>query len=235
MIGTFNLASVIFVGFLLVFAGCADEQARLISTTCEALTKYFTLSKNDYNKCLSDEDYRKSLLLDRDEQWSRDISDSHNRKLMIMLPKKRRETYIRVSQIMELPLKEATNYSGSQAEQHVGERYVISGTLLEETNGRDKNTDGTDKNILVFYADIDNEPKHRVVIATDALDNDQKIFISRHCWLNTADYSTSMCHGDVYISVQREPNGHFITYELDGAAFTKSNAAGVLRLLSKYR
>ena len=221
MIGTFNLASVIFAGFLLLFAGCADEQARLISTTCEALKRYFTLSKNDYNKCLSDEDYRKSLLLDRDEQWSRDIFDSHNRKLMIMLPKKRRETYIRVSKIMELPLKEATNYSGSQAEQHVGERYVIAGTLLEETNGRDKNTDGTDKNtdgtdkntdgtdknILVFYADIDNEPKHQVVIATDALDNDQKIFISRHCWLNTADYSTSMCHGDVYVSVQREPWG----------------------------
>src|SRR5215467_2542837 len=146
--GTFKLASIIFVGSLLVFAGCADEQARLISTTCEALKRYFTLSKNDYNKCLSDEDYRRSLLLDRDEQWSR----------------------------------------------------------------HDKNTDGTDKNILVFYVDIDNEPKHRVVIATDAFDNDQKIFISRHCWLNTADYSTSMCYGDVFVSVQREPMGHFITY-----------------------
>jgi hypothetical protein len=50
-----------------------------------------------------------------------------------------------------------------------------------------------------------------MVIATDALDNDQKIFISRHCWLNTADYSTSMCHGDIYptrlllsLNVQRE-------------------------------
>jgi hypothetical protein len=52
---------------------------------------------------------------------------------MIMLPKKRRETYIRVSQIVELPLKEATNFSGTKAEQHVGERYVISGTLLDET------------------------------------------------------------------------------------------------------
>src|SRR5215813_15570640 len=142
MMDTFKL-TIIFVGFLLVFAGCADEQARLISTTCEALTKDFTLSKNDYNMCLSDEDYRRSLLLDRDEQWSRHVSDSHNRKLVIMLPKKRRETYIRVSQIMELPLKQATNYSGSQAEQHVGERYVIAGTLLEETSG-------TDKNILVF-------------------------------------------------------------------------------------
>src|SRR5215831_14307969 len=104
--GTFKLASVIFVGFLLVFAGCADEQARLISTTCEALKRYFTLSKNDYNKCLSDEDYRRSLVLDRDEQWSRHISDSHNRKLMIMLPKKSKNGYTRVSQIMDLPLKE---------------------------------------------------------------------------------------------------------------------------------
>jgi hypothetical protein len=112
---------------------------------------------------------------------------------------------------------------------------VISGTLLDETNARDKNTDGTDKNILVFYADTDNDRKHRLVVATDAVNDDQKTFISTHCWLNTAEYSTSMCHGDVYISVQREPNRHFITYELDGAAFTKSNAAGVLNLLSRYR
>jgi hypothetical protein len=152
-----------------------------------------------------------------------------------MIAKKSRDRYIRVSHIMELPPKEATNFSGTKAEQHVGERYVISGTLLDETNRRDKNTDGTDKNILVFYADTDSDRKHRVVIATDALDNDQKMFISRHRWLNTAEYSTSMCHGDVYISVQREPTGHFITYELDGAAFTKSNAAGVLNLLSRYR
>jgi hypothetical protein len=112
---------------------------------------------------------------------------------------------------------------------------VIAGILLEEINGTDKNTDGTDKNILVFYADTDNDRKHRIVLATDALDNDQKVFISQHCWLNTAEYSTSMCHGDVYISVQHEPTGHFINYELDGAAFTKSNAAGVLSLLSKFR
>jgi hypothetical protein len=127
------------------------------------------------------------------------------------------------------------HFSGSNAEQHLGERYVIAGTLLDETNGTDKNTDETDKNILVFYADIDNDRKNRIVLATDALDNDQKTFISTHCWLNTADDSTSMCHGDVYISVQREPSGHFITYELDGAAFIKSNAAGVLSLLSRYR
>jgi hypothetical protein len=234
MLDTFRL-TIIFASFFLAFAACANEEARLISTTCDALKRYFTLSKDDYNKCSTDKDYRKSLVSLRDEQWSRHISDSHNRKLMIMLPKKRRETYIRVSQIVELPLKEATNFSGTKAEQHVGERYVISGTLLDETNGRDKNTDGTDKNILVFYADTDNDRKHQLVVATDALDNDQKIFISRHCWLNTAEYSTSMCHGDVYISVQREPTGHFITYELDGAAFTKSNAAGVLNLLSRYR
>jgi hypothetical protein len=80
---------------------------------------------------LSDEEYRKSLVSLRDEQWSRDISDSHNRKLMIA--KKSRDRYIRVSHIMELPPKEATNFSGTKAEQHVGERYVISGTLLDET------------------------------------------------------------------------------------------------------
>jgi hypothetical protein len=232
---TFKLTSVIFASFLLAFAACADEQARLIATTCEALKRYFTLSKDDYHKCSTDKDYRKSLVSLRDEQWSRHISDSHNRKLLIMLPKKRRETYIRVTQIMDLPLKQATNYSGSQAERYVGARYMIAGTLLDETNGTDKYPDGTDKNILVFYADIDNEPKHRIVIASDALDNDQKVFISQHCWLNTAEYSTSMCHGDVYISVQHEPTGHFINYELDGAAFTKSNAAGVLSLLSKFR
>jgi hypothetical protein len=134
-----------------------------------------------------------------------------------MLPKKSRGKYIRVSQLRELPLKQVTNFSGSNAEWHVGEPYVITGILLDETNGMDKQIDGTDKNILVFYADTDKDRKHRVVIATDALDNDQKTFISSHCWLNTAEYPTSMCHGDVYISVQREPTGHFITYELDGA------------------
>src|SRR5262249_45978776 len=144
-------------------------------------------------------------------------------------------TYTRVSQIRELPLKQAVNFSGSKAAQYVGERYVTAGILLEETNGVDKNTDGTDKNILVFYADTDKDREHRVVIATDALDNDQKTYISRHCWLNTAEYPTSMCHGDVYMSIQREPTRHFITYELDGATFTKSNAGAVVNLLSWYR
>jgi hypothetical protein len=232
---TFKLILVIFVSFLLGFAACANEQARLISTTCGALKRYFALSKDDYIKCLGDGDYRQSLVSFQDTQWSQSISESHNRKLMIMLPKKRRDTYTRVSQIMELPLKQAVNFSGSKAERHIGERYVIAGTLLEETNGTDKNIDGTDKNILVLYADTDTDRKHRVVIATDTLDNDQKTFKSQHCWLNTADSSTSMCHGDLYISVQREPTGHFITYELDGAVFTKSNAAAVANLLSWYR
>ena len=233
--GTSKLTLVILVSFLLGFAACANEEARLTSTTCDAVKRYFTLSKDDYIKCLSDEDYRTSLVSFRDTQWSQNISDNHNRKLVIMLPKKSRDRYIRVSQVMELPLKQAPNFSGSNAEWHVGEPYVIAGILLEEINGTDKHIDGTDKNILVFYADTDKDRKHRVVIATDALDNDQKTFISRHRWLNTAEYPTSMCHGDVYFSVQREPTGHFITYELDGAAFTKSNAATVVTLLSSFR
>ena len=213
---TFKLILLIFVSFLLGFAACANEEARLISTTCGALKRYFALSKDDYIKCLSDGDYRQSLASFRDTQWSQNISDSHNRKLMIMLPKKSKDGYTRVSQIVELPLKQVMNFSGGKAERHLGERYVIAGILLEETNGIDKNTDGTDKNILVFYADTDKDREHRVVIATDALDNDQKTYISRHCWLNTAEYPTSMCHGDVYISVQREPMRHFITYERSG-------------------
>jgi len=104
-----------------------------------------------------------------------------------LLPKKSKDGYTLVSQILDLPLKETMNFSG--AERYVGERYVIAGILLDETNGTDKNTDGTDKNILVFYADTDNDRKHRIVLATDALDNDQKVFISLHCWLNTAEYS----------------------------------------------
>ena len=110
---------------------------------------------------------------------------------------------------------------------------MIAGILLDETAGT--NSDGTDKHVLVFYADTDNDREHRVVVGGDALHNDQKIFISQHCWLNTAEYPTSMCHGDVYISVQREPTRHLVTYELDGAAFTKSNAATVVSLLSRYR
>ena len=106
-----------------------------------------------------------------------------------MLPKKSKDGYTLVSQILDLPLKETMNFSGGKAERYVGERYVMAGTLLDETNGTDKNTDGTDKNILVFYADTDNDRKHRIVLATDALDNDQKVFISLHCWLNTAEYS----------------------------------------------
>src|SRR5215813_12019679 len=149
---TFKLILVIFVSLLLGFAACGNEQARLISTSCGALKRYFALSKDDYIKCLGDGDYRQSLVGFQDTQWSQSISESHNRKLMIMLPK-RRDTYARVSQIMELPLKQAVNFSGSKAAQYVGERYVIAGILLEETNGMDKNFDGTDKNILVFYAD----------------------------------------------------------------------------------
>ena len=163
---TFKLILVIFVSFLLGFAACANEQARLISTDCGALKRYFALSKDDYIKCLGDEDYRRSLVSFRDTQWSQNISESHNRKLVIMLPKKRGDTYTRVSQIVQLPLKQAVNFSGSKAARYVGERYVIAGILLEETNGTDKDIDGTDKNILVFYADADTDREHRVVIAT---------------------------------------------------------------------
>src|SRR5262249_2688408 len=221
---TLKLTSVIFVSLLLAAAACENDEARLIATTCGALKRYFTLSEDDYSRCLSNADYGKALVPLRDIQWSQKIPDSHNQKLMIMLPARDKDKYIRVSQIMDLPLKQA----GS-----VGERYVIPGTLLDETDGT--NRDGTDKHVLEFYADTDNDRKHRVVIATDALHKDIKVFISRHCWLNTAEYSTSMCHGDVYISVQREPTRHFITYELDGAIFTKSNAAAVVSLLSRHR
>src|SRR5215510_15333785 len=84
---TFKLKLVIFVSFLLGFAACANEEARLISTTCGALKRYFALSKDDYIKCLGDEVYRQSLVSFQDTQWSQSISESHNRKLVIMLPK----------------------------------------------------------------------------------------------------------------------------------------------------
>ena len=95
--GTLNLTSVTFVGLLLAAAACVDEQARLIATTCQALKRYVALSESDYVRCLSDENYRESLVSLRDTQWSQSISDSHNRKLMIMLPKRSRDTYTRVS------------------------------------------------------------------------------------------------------------------------------------------
>src|SRR5262245_18297989 len=126
---TFKLILVIFVSFLLGFAACANEEARLISTTCGALKRYFGLSKDDHIKCLGDADYRQSLVSVQDTQWSQSISDGHNRKRMIMLPKKRRDTFTRVSQITELPLKQAVNFSRSAAAQYVAERYVIAGVL----------------------------------------------------------------------------------------------------------
>jgi len=144
--GSFKLTLVIFVGFILAAAACANEEARLISTTCGALKRYYALSGDDYIKCQSDEDYRKRLVSRQDAQWSWHISDSHNRKLMIMLPRRDTDKYIRVSRITDLPLKTA----GS-----VGERYVIAGILLDETAGT--NSDGTDKHVLVFYADTDND------------------------------------------------------------------------------
>jgi len=227
--GTLKLTSVIFVSLLLAAAACENEEARIIATTCQALKRYFTLSEDDYIKCLSDAEYRNNLVSRRDAQWSRNISDSHNRGLMVMFPKSR-EKYDPVFRITDLPLKEVL---GSKADQHVGEMYVIAGTLLDETEGT--NADGTDKHVFVFYADTDTDRQRRIVVGSDALRDDQKIFINQHCWLNTAAYSTSMCHGDIYISVQREPTRHLVTYELDGAAFTQSNAAAVMSLLSRFR
>src|SRR5262249_11451266 len=146
----------------------------------------FTLSEDDYIKCLSDAEYRNIVVSRRDAEWSRNISDSHNRGLLVMFPKKGREKYVPVLRMTDLPLKEVVGFLGSKAEQHVGEMYVIAGTLLDETAGT--NSDGTDKHVLVFYADTDNDRKQPVVLGNDALRIDQKIFISQHCWLNTAEY-----------------------------------------------
>ena len=219
-----KLTSVTVLGVILT-AACDNENYLLITTTCGALQKYFTLSSDDYSKCLSDEDYRQRLSSRRDAQWSENISDSHNRKLKMILPKRNAEIYVRISRVSELPLKTSVNFSGTGAERHVGEHYVIEGTLLDETNGPNKHS-------LVLYADADKDRKDPRVIATDALDAPQNTFINEHCWVNTARYSSSMCHGDIYISVQRQPNGFFISHELDGAVFTPSSAATVLAIVT---
>ena len=219
-----QLTSVAVLGFTLT-AACDNENTLLITTTCKALQQYFALSKDDYGKCLTDGDYRQLLSSRRDAQWSQNISDSHNQKLKIILPKRSPDAYVRISSVSELPLKTPVNFAGTGAERHLGERYVIAGTLLDEVHGSDKHT-------LVLYADTDNERKDPRVIATGALDPQQNTFISEHCWINTARYLSSMCHGDVYISVQREPKGLFVTQELDGAALTPSSASTVLSVVT---
>jgi hypothetical protein len=219
-----QLTSVAVLGFTLT-AACNNETTLLITTTCKALQKYFVLTDGDYRKCLSDDDYRQRLSSRRDAQWAQNISDSHNQKLKIILPKRSPEVYVRISRVSELPLKSSVNFSRTGAERHVGERYVIAGTLLDEANGSDKHT-------LLLYADTDKERKDPRVIAAESLAPQQSAFISDHCWINTARYSSSMCHGDVYISVQREPKGFFITQELDGAAFTPSSAETVLGIVT---
>ena len=219
-----QLTSVAVLGFILT-AACDNETTLLITTTCKALEKYFALSKIEYGKCLSDADYRQRLSRRGDAEWSQNISDSHNPTLRVILPKTSRNVYVRISRVSELPLKSSLNFSGTGAERHLGERYVIAGTLLDEANGLEKHT-------LVLYADTDKERKDPRVIATDALDPQQNAFINGHCWINTARYSSSMCHGDIYISVQREPRAYFISHELDGAAFTPSSAEAVLGIVN---
>ena len=94
---TLKLPPVIFVSVLLAAPACQNEEARQIATTCRALKQDFTLSGDDYIKCLNEEDYRKSLVSVRDTQWSQSISDSHNQKLMKMLPRRDKDKYVRVS------------------------------------------------------------------------------------------------------------------------------------------
>src|SRR5215831_14564348 len=135
----FQLTSIAVLGFTLT-AACDKENTLRITTTCKALKNYFALSNDDYSKCLSDEDYRQDLSSRRDAQWSQNISDSHNRNLKIMPPKRSPDAYVRVSSASELPLKTSVNFASTGAQRHLGERYVIAGTLLDEAHGADEHT-----------------------------------------------------------------------------------------------
>jgi hypothetical protein len=211
-------------GLLLALPACHTEKRRLITTTCKAVRQYLGLSDDDYIKCIKDRSYREHLVWRRDTQWSQNLSDSHNKKLKIIFPQGSSRPYVRVSRSADLPLKDAAKFSGPAAERHLGNRYVIAGTLVEQE-------DGSGKVSVLVRADADG--KESLIVALDALDKNQKTFIRQHCWLNTTTYSSSMCHGDVYISVRRELNGSFIVYELDGAACTPASAAKIFSVLSR--
>src|SRR5207248_8748623 len=104
----------------------------------------------------------------RDEQWSQQLSNAHNRNARIMLPKKSQGQYVRISQVTDLPLKGIVNLSGEEAQRHIGEHYVIAGTLQSGES---------DKDSFMLYADADPDRQHYVFVASDLLDSYQKAFI----------------------------------------------------------
>jgi len=167
------------------------------------------------------------LVSRRDAQWSQQFSEDHNRKASVMLPKTSTDQYVRISRLSELPLKGTVNPSGGEADRHVGERFVIAGTIAEQGDRKENDS-------LVFYAD-DGDRKDFILVSTDAVDGYQRAFINDYCWLNLGDETSSMCHGDVYLSMRHQPDGVLITTELDGAAFTPATAASVLSVLAKAR
>ncbi len=65
---------------------------------------------------------------------------------------------------------------------------------------------------------------------------EQQIESCEHCHPADAEIPFDWLLAEVTdISVQREPTRHFITYELDGATFKKSNAGAVVSLLFSFR
>lgn len=63
----------------------------------------------------------------------------------------------------------------------------------------------------------------------DALNNYQRQFIEDYCWLGISGRTTSMCEGDLYIEVRRDPTGLFLNPQLAGVDFQLANENQVLQ------
>jgi hypothetical protein len=163
------------------------------------------------------------MVAQRNSLLAKQLAQSHNDGLSILAPRADVAGYKKISRLSELPFQLIN--VGELAAKHAGERYVIVGHIstVPFSDG-----EGEEKLSLSLNTDAD---EGSVILSSDALNGYQKHFLVEHCWLG--DRPSSMCEGDVFISVRGPPGETLLEeLELDGAFFKRANEASVLSQLS---
>jgi hypothetical protein len=215
-------ASMIAALAAIVACGCNRPSAE-IRRECDTAKRWLNLDKNDAERCLRDTAFRENLRRQGDEAFAAQLATTHNRdRSLLKLRGMQASSFTRIARPSELPVQALGGEAAD--EKHIGQRYVVRTTVAW--------SESLDPSFSphVFLDASGSDP---AMVGTDALDQYQHRFLSTHCW--PGGPPPTLCEGDVYIEIRRDPRGLFVEAQVVGADFVAADAKAVLTYVARPR
>ena len=213
-----------------ILTACEEtQQEKMVRGSCEAIVRDFRLGKDEMRRCLKEEAYRAEMVGKRRYALAEQYTAQHNENFGVMALKGDPVGYKRISQITELTIKGIADF-GAEAEAAIGQQFVIAGALWSSGG------DGPDDKTLPSYTIIPDAVMKSAIInlSANSLNQHQLAFLEKYCWLNLGGDRSSLCSGDVFLTIRRDPRlPMMIDAEIDGMAMRPGNESAVLAVLSK--